>query len=290
MWKERVQLDHVYDFDYNLKRVSMDPLIKLDREKRWISIPVKLKGERHIVNVEATGTTAAPEFWISSEKEESKSELISHISDIFQWNINLDDITQHFLNTNLEQLFYAHAGTPIVRDFDLYYSLMKGIIHQQLNMKFAYTLSTRFIEKYGEKIAGVWFYPDPVKVAEADYEELRALQFSQRKAEYVIDTSRKIANKELDLEELSSRSREEIISELVKIRGIGPWTAESWLLFGLGKPDELPLGDIGIQNALKFYFQKASKPSIEEMKIWSAGWSPFQSYASITLWRSIEKD
>lgn len=290
MWKEKIQLNTVYDFDYNLKRIAMDPLIKLNREERWIYVPVKIDKIAEVVKVEAAGTTAEPIFWISGENEETKTRLISYIGDIFQWKTDLNEVMQHFLQTNLEQLFYAHPGTPVVRDFDLYYALMKGIIHQQLNLKFAYTLSTRFVEKFGKEKDGIWFYPDPANVAEADYQELRELQFSQRKAEYVIDTSRKIAEGELDLDQLAIRPRDEIMKELVKIRGIGPWTAESWLLFGLGKPDELPLGDIGIQNALKFYFEKDQKPSVEEMKNWSTEWSPFQSYASITLWRSIEKD
>lgn len=290
MWKETVQLENVYDFDYNLKRISMDPLINVDRQERMIDVPIKLDDNYHIVTVKALGTTAEPEFLLSSDSISVKTELLKVIHAIFQWDMDLDMVMQHFLDTNLSQLFYAHPGTPIVRDFDKYYALMKGIIHQQLNMKFAYTLSTRFVEKYGEKVDGVWFYPDPGKVAEADYEDLKKMQFSQRKAEYVIDTSRLIADGKLNLDELSGKSREEIKETLVKIRGIGPWTAESWLLFGLGKQDELPLADIGIQNALKFYFQQEKKPSIEEMKTWSKSWSPYQSYACITLWRSIEND
>lgn len=291
MWDEKVQLKNVYDFDYNLKRISMDPLINVDRQERMIDVPIKLDGNYHIVTVKALGTTAEPEFSVYSNSNIStKTELLKAIHAIFQWDMDLDIVMEHFLDTNLSQLFYAHPGTPIVRDFDKYYALMKGIIHQQLNMKFAYTLSTRFVEKYGEKFDGVWFYPDPGKVAEANYEDLKKMQFSQRKAEYVIDTSRLIADGKLDLDELAGKKREEIKETLVKIRGIGPWTAESWLLFGLGKQDELPLADIGIQNALKFYFQQEKKPSIEEMKTWSKKWSPYQSYACITLWRSIEKD
>lgn len=290
MWTEKIRLHHIYDFDYCLKRFAMDPLIKLDFKNREVNVPIKINDEKHVVTVKATGTTASPEFLVSGASELKQKELISRVTDLFQWEVDLDQVTQHFLDTNLEQLFYAHAGTPIVRDFNLYYSLMKGIIHQQLNMKFAYTLSTRFVEKYGEKHEGVWFYPDPATVAKANYEELRELQFSQRKAEYVIDTSKRIAEGELDLTALSRKNRDEIMDRLVKIRGIGPWTAENWLLFGLGRQDELPVADIGIKNALKFYFQKEKKPSVEEIRQWSDEWNPYQSYASITLWRSIDKE
>ncbi len=288
MWKEDVTAESFYDFDYTLLRFSLDPLCKLNRDERWVDIPVTLGNERHVVRVVAHGTTSEPKFRIYGESVDRKEELLAHIHNLFQWDRNLEKIHEHFLDTNLDQLFNAHPGTPIVKDFHLYDCLMKTIIHQQLNMKFAFTLSTRFVQQYGEQIDGVWFYPTPERVAEIDYNELRELQFSQRKAEYVIDTSKLIVNGELDLEELAEKDDEEVMKRLTKVRGLGPWTVENWLLFGVGRADLLPKADIGIQNALKFYFDRDSKPSIPEITEMSQGWEPYRSYASLTLWRSIE--
>ncbi|WP_053217188.1 DNA-3-methyladenine glycosylase family protein [Virgibacillus senegalensis] len=289
MWKETVKLDTIYDFDYTLKRLEMDPLINVDRDQRRVAIPIKSgDGERHKVTVEAKGSTPHPVFEIAADSVDYRKELLKKMSDLFQWEKDLTVVSEHFIGTNLQQLFYAHPGTPIVRDFDLYFSLMKGIIHQQLNMKFAYTLSTRFVEAYGFFMDGVWFYPEPEDIARLSYDDLRKMQFSQRKAEYVIDTSRKIVEGEIDLVSLADKPDKEIIDTLVKIRGIGPWTAENWLLFGLGRDDLLPKADIGIQNALKFYFDMDRKPTIPEITNLCDGWTPFQSYASLTLWRSIE--
>ncbi|SDM70499.1 DNA-3-methyladenine glycosylase family protein [Sediminibacillus halophilus] len=289
MWKETITLDTMYDFDYSLQRLQMDPLLFVDRNQRSVDVPLKTEdGRRHKVTVRAKGNTPHPVFEVSGDHEDDKSELLKQTFDLFQWEKDLTIVNEHFTGTNLEQLFYAHPGTPIVRDFDLYFSLMKGIIHQQLNMKFAYTLSTRFVEAYGAFLDGVWFYPEPEDIAELPYEDLRRMQFSQRKAEYVIDTSKKIAEGEIDLTALAVQSDKHIIDQLVKIRGIGPWTAENWLLFGLGRDDLLPKADIGIQNALKFYFKMDKKPTIPEITEMSDGWSPYQSHASLTLWRSIE--
>ena len=119
-------------------------------------------------------------------------------------------------------------------------------------------------------------------------DELRELQFSQRKAEYVIGVGEKVASGELNLEEIAHESDEVIIKELTKIRGIGPWTAQSFLLFGLGRPNLFPMADIGIQNAIKKLFGMEQKPTREEMERLSAAWDPYLSYASLYLWRSIE--
>jgi len=288
VWEEIFTANSYYDFDYTLQRWSYDPLTKLDQEERWVDVPVKLKNGSHVVRVQAQGTTVRPSFSISSEDEEAKEALIQHVRDLFQWDRNLEKVQSHFHNTNLEDLFSAYPGTPIVKDFHLYDSLVKVIIHQQLNMKFAHTLSTRFVERLGYQKDGIWFYPEPETVADVPYEELRKLQFSQRKAEYVIDASRKIVAGELDLEWLARQADEDVMKHLVKIRGIGPWTAENWLMFGVGRENLLPKADIGIQNALKSYFKLENKPSKEQMESFSESWPPYQSYASLTLWRSIE--
>lgn len=288
MWKETFDAKSFYDFDYTLLRWEFDPLTKLDRNERWVDVPVRIGGDTHVVRVQGMGTTEHPLFEVSSESDESKSLLLAHIQELFQWDRDLEQIHEHFMETELRALFRDHPGTPIVKDFHLYDCLMKVIIHQQLNMKFAHTLSTRFVENFGMQKNGVWFYPTPAQVADLSYDQLRELQFSQRKAEYVIDTSRKIVDGELDLEALTKESNEEVMRRLVKVRGIGPWTAENWLMFGLGRENLFPKADIGIQNALKVYYGLDKKPSYEQMETWSKGWEPYLSYASLTLWRSIE--
>ncbi|MCA0984117.1 DNA-3-methyladenine glycosylase [Halobacillus yeomjeoni] len=288
MWKESFKPSSAYDFDYSLKRWGMDPLIRLDQQERWIDIPVKLGGEYHIVRVQGAGTREKPAFEMMSDSKEVRAELIDRMHQLFQWEKDLDHVQEHFVGTNLEELFLKYPGTPIVKDFHLYDCLMKTIIHQQLNMKFAYTLTSRLVQQYGHQVKGVWFYPEPEEVAAISYDSLRELQFSQRKAEYIIDTSRMVVNRELDLISLSQNNENEVIKRLVKIRGIGPWTAENWLLFGLGKSDLLPVADIGIQNAIKHHFNLTKKPDKEQIETWSKDWQPFRSYASLTLWRSLE--
>ncbi|WP_394188648.1 DNA-3-methyladenine glycosylase family protein [Paenisporosarcina quisquiliarum] len=280
--KRIIELDFAYDFERVLDRLSMDPIISLNKDKRSVHIPLE---EGKILTLRATGTTNQPVFELDGVESE---EQMNFVKEIFHFDRSLDPIHEHFASTNLSAVFDEHKGTPIVREFSLYATLMKSIIHQQLNLAFAHTLTTRFVHTYGHEIDGVWFYPKPEKIARLQVEELRELQFSTRKAEYVIGVSQAIASGELNLEKLALEDDDTITQTLIKYRGIGPWTAQSFLLFGLGRPNLFPLADIGLQNALKKLWGSTEKPKAEEMSSHFPQWSPFLSYASLYLWRSIE--
>ena len=289
MWQETLQLSTAYDFDYILLRLKMDKLNYADVEQRKIVVPLRVEEEKVLATVTSLGTTEAPVFQIEGEEEEYRSFVMKRLEEIFGWKQDLNVIQSFFQQTNLSALFTKYPATPLVREFDPFGNLMKTIIHQQLNMAFAQTLTLRFVHAYGEQNKGVWFFPTPERVAEIPYEELQAMQFSRRKAEYVIDTARKIVSGELDLAGLADLSDEEVLKTLTKVRGVGPWTVQNWLMFSQGRPDLFPVADIGIQNALKLYFQMDDKPSIEQIEKWMQEWSPYRSYAAMTLWRSIEE-
>ncbi|WP_368658418.1 DNA-3-methyladenine glycosylase [Metabacillus halosaccharovorans] len=288
MWMETVRCKGPYNFDAALDRLSMDPIISLNKIEKSIKVPFVINDMPNVIKVKAIGTTQEPAFEISGNKEDIKEAALKRMGRIFRWDFPLQDVDMHFQKTNIAKIFEQHKGTPIVLEFDLYNCLVKCIIHQQLNLAFAHTLTTRFVKKFGYEVEGVWFYPKPEVVAGLQYEELRDLQFSGRKAEYLIDTSRLIAEGKLKLAELANQSDEEILKNLIKIRGIGPWTVQSLLLSGLGRPNLFPKADIGIQRAIQQHFNLEKKPSHDEMDQYSEQWSPYLSYATLYLWRSIE--
>ena len=287
MWRESIQVEGPYNFDLVLERISLDPLYEVDLINRLIKVPLLIDGTPYIYQVQATGEVDRPSFLISGEAEQEQAK--SRLADIFQWNLPLSHIQTHFSESKLKDLFEHHRGTPLILEFNLYGCLVKNIIHQQLNMAFAQKLTMDFVHTYGFEREGVWFYPTPERAAALTVDELRALKFSTRKAEYVIGLSEKVASGELDLEGMRSWSDEAIVAELIKIRGIGRWTAENFLLFGLGRPNLFPKADIGIQNAIKLLYNLEKKPTMDEMDQFSEKWHPYLSYASLYLWRSIEK-
>ncbi|MBT2637681.1 MULTISPECIES: DNA-3-methyladenine glycosylase [unclassified Bacillus (in: firmicutes)] len=286
MWEEKVSFSGPYDFDLALSRLALDPLHSVDIEKRHVKIPLSFNNKKIVAEVIGTGTLEKPEFLIRADNE--KESTLDRLSEIFQWDVKLIQIHEHFQTTELKDLFIEHYGTPLVLEFDPFSSLVKSIIHQQVNLKFAFTLTERFVKSFGEELDGVWYYPNPEKVAQLTVEQLRELQFSGRKAEYVIGIAEMTASGQLDFEKMKTMPDAEVTRELIKIRGVGPWTVENFLMFALGRPNLFPMGDIGIQNALKKYFSLEEKPTPAEMEKFKEPWNPYLSYASLYLWRSIE--
>jgi DNA-3-methyladenine glycosylase II len=286
MWEESVSINGPYNFDLALSRMALDPLNRVDLENRSVKIPLVINDIKIVAEVIGTGTLENPEFLVRAANEKEKT--IQRLTEVFQWDTELIHIHEHYQTTELKDLFNQHYGTPLVLEIDPFSSMIKSIIHQQLNLKFAFTLTERFVKNFGEEMDGVWFYPSPEKVASLTVEQLRELQFSTRKAEYVIGIGQLAASGKLDFETLKSKSDVEIAQELIKIRGVGPWTIENFLMFALGRPNLFPMGDIGIQNALKKYFNLEQKPTIAEMENYKEPWNPYLSYASLYLWRSIE--
>ena len=286
MWREEIHFEGPYNFDSVLMRHKPDPLKQVDIEARSIRVPVVIGNHSQVIDVTAIGTVDHPAFTVKGQTD--KEVAIQHISELFQWNISLKPIHNHFQQTDLKDIFDTFIGTPLVLDFGLFDSLIKCIIHQQINMTFAYRLTERFVKTFGYEIEGVWFFPQPEKVATLTVEQLRELQFSGRKAEYMIQIAKEIVEKGLNLQALKMLTDEEIFRKLTLIRGVGKWTVENFLLFGMGRPNLFPMADIGIQNALKKLYKLETKPTFEEMEHYKQGWEPYQSYASLYLWRSLE--
>src|SRR5699024_2241380 len=152
---------------------------------------------------------------------------------------------------------------------------------------FVNTLTKRWVTTYGIQKEGVWFYPKPETIAKDSVEDLRQMQFSQRKAEYIIGTSNMIADGKLSLQSLRQAEDDVVMRTLTGVRGIGKWTAEVFLLCGLGRKNLLPAADIGLQNAVKKYYGYDQKPKAEAIRELGKAWAPYQSYATLYLWESL---
>lgn len=287
MKRTEVAVNGPYDFDLALRRAAFDPLKSIDLKKRLFKVPFWVEGEPVVVDVQATGTTEKPVFSISTTDAVDIKEIEPEVHKIFRWDQSLEQINSHFSETELSPLFQEYRGLPHIRDFSVYHSLVTCIIHQQLNLSFSYTLTKRFVEKYGMKYEGVWFHPMPEKTAKIPYEDLQELQFSRRKAEYLVDTSKLIAEGALDLNALEEMDDEKVLTKLIKIRGIGPWSAQSILLFGMGRENLMPAADVGIQNGLKNLRKQDVKPTPADLIDASKTWSPYNSYAALYLWESL---
>ncbi|MFC0297685.1 DNA-3-methyladenine glycosylase family protein [Geobacillus jurassicus] len=288
MWQQTVTVPAPYDFAHALERLALDPLLAVDLERQRITVPLMLGDLFVPVTVEGIGTKDDPKFSVSAPCPERQGEIVERISHLFQWRTPLGPIHEYFRQTELAPLFDEYEGMPLVLDFDLYFCLIKCLIHQQFHLKVGYRLTERFVKTFGKEMHGVWFYPRPEDIASRSYDDVRALQLSGRKAEYIIDVSRLIAEGKLRLDELEQMEDGDVMERLTAVRGIGPWTVQNFLLFGLGRPNVFPPADIGLQRAVEKRFGLSKRPTVKEMAALGERWKPYASYAALYLWRSIE--
>ncbi|MGG1607620.1 DNA-3-methyladenine glycosylase family protein [Bacillus wiedmannii] len=287
MWSEHVTLEYPYHFEEVLKRLSFDPLNVIQLDEKVIYVPLCIDEEQIVVRLQGIGTVQNPQFWISSQAGDQEK-VMKRMRAIFHWNEPFQDIQNHFLNTSLRPLFETYAYTPIILEFDYFACLLRCIIHQQINLKFATVLTEQFVKRYGTEKNGVFFFPTPEIVANISIEELREQKFSQRKAEYIVGLGRSIVSGPLNLASIETRTDEEVSAQLLPIRGIGTWTVQNFLMFGLGRKNMFPKADIGIQRAVQGVFQLDDKPDDAFLEKVKQECEPYCSYAALYLWKSIE--
>ncbi|EOV9527619.1 DNA-3-methyladenine glycosylase family protein [Bacillus cytotoxicus] len=287
MWSEHVTLKSPYHFEEVLRRLSFDPLHRVQLDEKIVYVPLFINGEQIVVRIQGLGTIEKPQFWISSETGQ-REQVMERIYTIFQWNESLQKIQDHFQNTSLHPLFETYAYTPLILEFDYFACLLRCIIHQQVNLKFATVLTEQFVKTYGTEKNDVFFFPTSERVAKISIEELRGQKFSQRKAEYMIGLAKQIVEGKLNLSKLEKQTEEEVSAQLLPVRGIGAWTVQNFLLFGLGRRNMFPKTDIGIQRALQRLFQLDNKPDDALLEQIKQECEPYCSYAALYLWKSIE--
>ena len=164
---------------------------------------------------------------------------------------------------------------------DAYGALLRAIVGQQLSTKAARTIYGRVLELFNGRP------PSPAQLLEAGEEDLRAAGLSGRKVEYVRDLATHVLDGELELDRLDQLGDEEVIEEIVAVRGLGVWTAEMFLLFHLERPDVLSGGDLGIRKAIQVEYGLKEMPTPTKVIEIGERWRPHRSLASLYLWESL---
>ncbi len=167
---------------------------------------------------------------------------------------------------------------------NIFESLLKSIIYQQLAGSAANAIYSRFLRHYGDIL------PTPEQIISTSNTVLRfTIGLSFKKIEYIKNLSTKIISGELNIHGLPDLQDEEVITELVKVKGIGRWTAEMFLIFCLQREDVIPLDDLGVKKAIQKLYNLAELPTHEYMREVSSGWKPYRSIATWYLWKSLSK-
>ena len=199
------------------------------------------------------------------------------------------------MNHNIALRHLSHADKRIEKlidkfgppNFNLinnyYESLVRSIVYQQLSGKAASIIYERFLDLFVFDI-----YPKPKDVLAVSIETLRSSGLSYQKVNYIRDLSEKWQDGTMNLTDIDSMTDEEISSELIKVKGIGQWTADMFLMFTLGRPDVFPFGDLGIQKGVMIFTNMNRLPTQKEMERKTKKWQPYRTVAAWYLWKLVD--
>jgi DNA-3-methyladenine glycosylase II len=160
-------------------------------------------------------------------------------------------------------------------------ALAYAIASQQLSTKAADTIFGRFCDLFPDRV------PDPSTLVTMDADAIRAVGFSRPKAGFLKDLAAHVVEKRLALESLHALSDEEVFRTLTAVKGIGPWTAEVFLIFRLGRMDVFPADDLGLVKAVQRTYGLRKRPSRDRLMKIAEPWRPYRSVAAWYLWRSL---
>lgn len=161
-------------------------------------------------------------------------------------------------------------------------ALTRTIVYQQLSGKAAATILGRLHALYGHRP------PTAKQLLATSDGDLRGAGISAQKASYLRDLAARVDDGRLPVSRLGRLSDDAVIAALTDVKGLGIWSAQIFLMFRLGRPDVLPHGDLGIQNAIHRAYRLRTRPTPERVKKIGAPWAPYRSVASWYLWRSLD--
>lgn len=180
----------------------------------------------------------------------------------------------------LRKLIPQFDDLHLVSRGDAFATLARSVVGQQISVKAAESIWQRLLARCPKST--------PTQILNAGLEDLIACGLSKRKAEYITDLAEHFKAKRVHVDQWGNMDDEEIIAELVQIRGIGRWTAEMFLIFNLLRPNVLPLDDLGLSKGVSINYFSGEPVSRSDMREVAANWEPWRTVATWYLWRSLD--
>lgn len=162
--------------------------------------------------------------------------------------------------------------------------LLRSIVSQQISTSAARTIYNRLHALTGKG------QPTAEKIMQLSHEQLRAVGLSTQKAHYVHHLAEMVLENNVRLHKMHHMTDEEVTAELIQVKGIGQWTAQMFLMFGLCRPDVFPHDDLGIQNGIQQIYQLKSRPDKQTCIEIAERWQPYRTVASWYCWRTLEME
>lgn len=165
---------------------------------------------------------------------------------------------------------------------DPYEALARAIVGQQLSTRAAASIWAKLLDQFGGRT------PTPEQILRKRRTTLRKAGLSNAKVEFLRDLAAHVKDGRLDLKRLAKLPDEDIVAELIEVKGVGLWTAEMFLIFHLGRPDVVSVGDLGIRRAVQIAYGMKELPGPEELEKLAEEWRPHRTLACLYLWRSLD--
>ena len=187
------------------------------------------------------------------------------------------------LNVNLSKFLKSYNVPTLPVEKNYFWALCRSVIYQQISGKAAKKISDRYLLLYanGERML-------PSEVIDIDIKKIFKVGISRQKASYIKNIAHAFNTKIIDEKNISKLDDQEIISQLTKIKGVGRWTAEMFLIFTLRRSDIFPVTDLGVQKGFKIFYSLDDLPTIELMNKKSESWKPYRTIMSLYLWYAVE--
>ena len=165
---------------------------------------------------------------------------------------------------------------------DPFSALVRTITAQQISTKAAATIHGRLVSLMPGGIA------TPEALLTITDDQLRGAGLSRQKSAYLRDLGLKVSSGDLPIDALDRLTDEEVIDAIVKVKGLGRWSAEMFLMFRMRRPDVLPVDDLGIVTAIQRLYKLRKKPKADRIRKIGEAWRPYRTVACWYLWRSLE--
>jgi DNA-3-methyladenine glycosylase II len=183
-------------------------------------------------------------------------------------------------------LIAAYPDIHMTRRGDAFTTLARAIVGQQISVKAAQTIWNRLV--VAARGGGEPVTLSAPRLSRTRQTTLRRVGLSERKAEYLRDLAGHFVSGRLDPAAWPAMDDEALIGALTEVKGIGRWTAEMFLMFHELRADILPVGDIGLQNAMARHYFDGLRPALDDMRSHAERWQPYRSVATWYLWRSLD--
>ena len=286
-----------FNFDRCLEFLDRNPTECLHYiEGNSLYKSLKIKNKLLLISIRCRGKRLKVEVLKGAPDAVLKKEIVGFVRQWFDLDSDLKPFYSHARKDKmLGPLIEKYHGLRVICFPDLFEALIWSVIAQQINLGFAYKVKKRFVEAYGESIRykgkKYYVFPEPKTISDLSVDELHAMQFSKRKAEYTIGIAKLMANGSLSKESLLKEASHSAIEEkLLAIRGIGKWTTQCVLMKCFAVPSALPIGDAGLNNAIKIQMNLKTSPTEKEIMRIAKKWNGHNSYSVFYLWRSLLSD